>query len=67
MDEHSIPNAYVYALGKKDKRVLDSSLFDEKPKYEMAKEYFESGKYLWNSGMFIFKYETIMNALMYFS
>ena len=37
--------------------------FREKPKYEIAKEYFESGKYLWNSGMFIFKYETIMNAL----
>lgn len=37
--------------------------FREKPQYEIAKQYFESGKYLWNSGMFIFKYETIMNAL----
>ena len=41
--------------------------FREKPKYEIAKEYFESGKYLWNSGMFIFKYETIMNALRMYS
>ncbi len=41
--------------------------FREKPKYEVAKEYFESGKYLWNSGMFIFKYETIMNALKKYS
>ena len=41
--------------------------FREKPKYEIAKEYFESGKYLWNSGMFIFKYETIMNALKKYS
>ena len=41
--------------------------FREKPKYEIAKEYFESGKYLWNSGMFIFKYETIMNALKEYS
>ncbi len=41
--------------------------FREKPKYEIAKEYFESGKYLWNSGMFIFKYETIMNALKQYS
>ncbi len=37
--------------------------FKEKPKYEIANEYFKSGKYLWNSGMFIFKYETIMEAL----
>lgn len=37
--------------------------FKEKPKYEIAKEYFESGNYLWNSGMFIFKYEVIMEAL----
>ena len=37
--------------------------FREKPQLEIAKQYFESGRYLWNSGMFIFKYETIMNAL----
>lgn len=41
--------------------------FREKPKYDIAKEYFESGKYLWNSGMFIFKYETIMNSLKQYS
>jgi len=41
--------------------------FREKPKYEIAKLYFESGRYLWNSGMFIFKYETIMNALKEYS
>lgn len=41
--------------------------FREKPKYEIAKEYFESGKYLWNSGMFIFKYDIIMNALKEYS
>ena len=41
--------------------------FKEKPKYEIAKEYFESKKYLWNSGMFRFKYETIMNALKTYS
>lgn len=37
--------------------------FKEKPKLEIAKEYFESNKYLWNSGMFIFKYNTIIEAL----
>ena len=41
--------------------------FREKPKYEIAKKYFESGRYLWNSGMFIFKYSTIMEALNKYS
>ena len=29
--------------------------FVEKPKYEIAKQYFESGNYLWNAGLFAFK------------
>ena len=37
--------------------------FKEKPNLELAKLYFNSGKYLWNSGMFIFKYSTILEAL----
>lgn len=41
--------------------------FKEKPKYEIAKEYFESGKYLWNSGMFVFKYDIIIKALEKYS
>ena len=41
--------------------------FREKPAYEIAKKYYESGKYLWNSGMFVFKYDTIMNALNKYS
>lgn len=34
--------------------------FVEKPDLETAKKYLESGKYLWNSGMFIFKAKTII-------
>jgi len=41
--------------------------FMEKPKYEVAKQYFESKQYLWNSGMFIFKYNVIMEALKKYS
>ncbi len=41
--------------------------FREKPKYEIALEYFNSGRYLWNSGMFIFKYDVIMDALKKYS
>jgi mannose-1-phosphate guanylyltransferase len=33
--------------------------FREKPNLETAQEYIASGKYLWNSGMFIFTTETI--------
>ena len=42
-------------------------VFREKPNLETAKVYFNSGKYLWNSGMFIFKYSTILEALKKYS
>ncbi len=35
--------------------------FVEKPCLETAKEYLSSGKYLWNSGMFVWKVSTIMD------
>ncbi len=41
--------------------------FKEKPNLEIATEYFESGRYLWNSGMFIFNYSTILEALKMYS
>lgn len=41
--------------------------FKEKPKYEVAKRYYEGKSHLWNSGMFIFKYHTIMDALKKYS
>jgi mannose-1-phosphate guanylyltransferase len=34
--------------------------FEEKPNLEKAKLYFEDGHYLWNSGMFIFKYSSLL-------
>lgn len=34
--------------------------FVEKPNLELAKEYLASGKYLWNSGMFVWKTSTIL-------
>lgn len=37
--------------------------FMEKPNYEVATKYLNNGKYVWNSGMFIFKYSTIMGEL----
>ncbi|WP_434640842.1 mannose-1-phosphate guanylyltransferase [Thermoanaerobacterium thermosaccharolyticum] len=37
--------------------------FEEKPDYDTAVKYVESGDYLWNSGMFIWKTSTILNAI----
>lgn len=36
--------------------------FCEKPALERAVEYLESGRFLWNSGMFIFRVETMFRA-----
>jgi mannose-1-phosphate guanylyltransferase len=41
--------------------------FLEKPSLALADEYIASGNYVWNSGMFIFKYNTIMNELKKYS
>ncbi|OHB57747.1 MAG: hypothetical protein A2Y07_01895 [Planctomycetes bacterium GWF2_50_10] len=37
--------------------------FKEKPSEVIAKEYLESGKYVWNSGIFVWKAKTILAAL----
>ena len=37
--------------------------FKEKPALDTAKTYLASGNYLWNSGMFIFDYSTLLDAL----
>lgn len=44
-------------------QVVDAKRFLEKPNYETALSYIEEGNYVWNSGMFIFKYNTIINEL----
>ena len=36
--------------------------FTEKPNYELAKVFFESGEFFWNSGIFIWNVETIIDA-----
>ena len=37
--------------------------FMEKPNYETALKYIENGSFVWNSGMFIFKYNIIMEEI----
>lgn len=41
--------------------------FVEKPDFETAKGYLESGKFLWNSGMFIFEIQTLLAKLEAYS
>lgn len=36
--------------------VYEIATFKEKPEYELAKEYFESGEYFWNMGYFVAPY-----------
>ena len=36
--------------------------FTEKPNYELAKVFFESGEFFWNSGIFIWNVKTILDA-----
>jgi mannose-1-phosphate guanylyltransferase len=56
-----------YGYIKKGKRVTDGvfavSRFFEKPNEQRALKYFESGEYLWNSGMFAWRCSTILAAL----
>lgn len=40
--------------------------FVEKPNYEVAKSYVESGDYYWNSGMFIWKISSILSNMQAF-
>ena len=37
--------------------------FLEKPKLDIAQKYYISDDHLWNSGMFVFKYDTLINEL----
>ena len=64
------PNApetgYGYIKYDKDEMLLKSSKvisFVEKPDINTAKKYLESGDYMWNSGMFMWKASTILSSM----
>lgn len=55
---------YIHFGARKEKAngtAYEVVKFVEKPNLEAAKEYLASGKYLWNSGMFVWKASTILN------
>ena len=58
---------YIARSGKKDQNnayIVDR--FIEKPNLKKAQEYLASGKYLWNSGMFVLRANTWLAALKEF-
>jgi mannose-1-phosphate guanylyltransferase len=55
---------YGYIKSHGAGEVLDVDAFVEKPDEETADLYVKSGNYLWNSGIFIWKTETIMREFL---
>ncbi len=53
-------------LSDGDVRVFKARRFVEKPDAKTAERYLQTGHYLWNSGMFIWKAETLLAALRQF-
>lgn len=49
------------ALGSK--KIFKVKLFTEKPDHDMAKQFVQSGDFLWNSGIFIWSVKSIIKAL----
>ena len=46
--------------------VCEVSGFKEKPEHKIAREYVDSGRHFWNSGMFVWRVEAILNNLREF-
>ena len=57
---------YIEILNRKDADSYKIKSFKEKPSEEVAKKYIDSGQYLWNSGMFMFKASSFLEELKHF-
>ncbi|MFK7749310.1 MAG: mannose-1-phosphate guanylyltransferase [Kordia sp.] len=51
---------------KSESAIKKVNKFTEKPDYETAKKFLESGAYLWNAGIFIWSVETIVTSFQKF-
>lgn len=51
------------AVKEKDIRIKKVKTFTEKPDYEMAQFFLQSGDFLWNSGIFIWSVASIIKAM----
>lgn len=53
---------YIQYLDTDAQRIKKVKTFTEKPPLEMAKQFLESGDFVWNAGIFIFNLKTIKQA-----
>jgi len=51
---------YIQFIEEKDKQIFKVKTFTEKPILEVAKTFIESGDFLWNAGIFIWKVDNIL-------
>lgn len=65
---HSLENAREasYSLEARGNDICKVKAFTEKPNLELAKVFLESGDFLWNSGIFIWSLDSILNAFQEF-
>ena len=54
-------------LAAGEQLVYDIKTFKEKPEYQIAKKYFESGEFLWNMGYFIAQYKVFEERIREFA
>ncbi|MCL2650139.1 MAG: mannose-1-phosphate guanylyltransferase [Candidatus Azobacteroides sp.] len=54
---------YIQSNGNGVDSIQKVKAFMEKPDYELAKVFVESGEFYWNSGIFIWNVQTILDAL----
>lgn len=54
---------YVQASDTEEGEIHKVTAFKEKPNLETARQYLESGNYLWNAGIFVFNIDTMVSAL----
>ena len=63
--EPTFPNTgygYIESEKEGDSLVKRVNQFTEKPEYEEAKQFIESGNFLWNAGIFIWSVQSICNS-----
>jgi mannose-1-phosphate guanylyltransferase len=52
---------YIKVSNNQNLSINNNVLFEEKPSLDKARLFFEDGHYLWNSGMFIFSFKSLLN------
>jgi mannose-1-phosphate guanylyltransferase len=60
--EAGAPNASP-SVASRDAKAIPVRRFTEKPDLAKAREFVEAGNYFWNSGMFLWRADTLANAL----